>query len=118
MVATINIKVKETIERGGTLSIGIGEIFVILLIAFLVVGPEDLPKIARTLALWVKKIRHTMKELTSSFENEMNIEETKKNIRKVSSEVEKAQAELLKHATEQNRYIQTQIEDVSKNSKA
>ena len=62
------------------LSIGLGEIFVVLLVAFFVVGPEDLPKIARTLAIWVKKIRTTMKELTTSFENELELEKVKKDV--------------------------------------
>ena len=82
------------------MSIGLGEIFVVLLVAFFVVGPEDLPKIARTLAIWVKKIRTTMKELTTSFENELELEKVKKDLGTLPSEVEKAQQEVFKQASE------------------
>lgn len=107
----------ETMERGDSLSVGIGEVLVILLVAFFVVGPEDLPKIARTLAIWVKKIRNTMKDLTASFENEISLEETKKSFSSVTSEVEKAQAEVLRQAAEQNNFMQSKMEEVSKNAK-
>lgn len=39
------------------MSLGIGEIILILIIAFVVVGPEDLPKVARGLARALKQIR-------------------------------------------------------------
>jgi sec-independent protein translocase protein TatB len=39
------------------MSLGIGEIILILVIAFVVVGPEDLPKVARGLARALKQIR-------------------------------------------------------------
>ena len=53
------------------MSIGIGEILLILVVGFVVVGPEDLPKVARGLAKCVKKIRSLMKDVTKSFEEEL-----------------------------------------------
>ena len=44
-------------------NIGFAEIILILLIAFLVVGPKDLPKVARWLARTVKSIRRMIREL-------------------------------------------------------
>ena len=117
VVLSISFVSHESMKRGDSLGIGIGEVLVILLIAFFVVGPEDLPKIARTLAIWVKKIRNTMKDLTASFENEISLEETKKNFSNVTSEVEKAQAEVLRQAAEQNNFMQSKMEDLTKNAK-
>ncbi len=38
-------------------SIGASELVLILLIAFIVVGPKDLPKVARALGRFVKKAK-------------------------------------------------------------
>lgn len=85
------------------MGIGIGEIILILIIGFLVVGPEDLPKVARTLAKWLKKIRSAMKDLTKTFEEEIKSEEIKAtghDIKTITSEFERVQQEVLRHATE------------------
>lgn len=88
-------------EKGGViLSIGLGEIIAILIVGFLVVGPEDLPKVARTIASWIKKIRGAMKDVTKSFEEEIEIDELKKDVKAVNSEVERMQKEVLLHAQE------------------
>ena len=44
------------------LNMDFGEIVLILLVAFLVVGPKDLPKVARWLGRMVKKARVMLKE--------------------------------------------------------
>ncbi|MPL86050.1 Sec-independent protein translocase protein TatB [bioreactor metagenome] len=80
-----------------------GEIIVVLIIGFLVVGPEDLPKVARTLAKCVKKIRSATKELTKSFEEEIAAEEIKeagRDIKGLNAEFERVQQEVLHHATD------------------
>lgn len=80
-----------------------GEIILILIIGFLVVGPEDLPKVARTLAKCIKKMRSVMKDLTKSFEEEIKVEEIKAtghDIKSMASEFERVQQEVLRHADE------------------
>ncbi|MGN0306740.1 MAG: Sec-independent protein translocase protein TatB [Lachnospiraceae bacterium] len=47
-------------------NIGFGELVVILLIAFLVVGPKDLPKLARGLAKGIKSLKKMMGELNEA----------------------------------------------------
>ena len=44
-------------------NIGFAELLVILLIAFVVVGPKDLPKIARALGRFVKYVRNMIEEV-------------------------------------------------------
>ncbi|MCR5108406.1 MAG: twin-arginine translocase TatA/TatE family subunit [Lachnospiraceae bacterium] len=43
--------------------IGFGEILLILLVAFIIVGPEDLPKLARKVGKQVKKLKTLMREI-------------------------------------------------------
>lgn len=83
------------------MSIGIGEILLILVVGFVVVGPEDLPKVACGLAKCVKKIRSLMKDVTKSFEEELELENIKKdaeNIQKLSDDFQKVQNDVIKHA--------------------
>ena len=44
------------------LNIGLGELLVVLLIAFLVVGPRDLPRVGRWLGRQVRRIRRVNRE--------------------------------------------------------
>jgi len=47
--------------------VGIGEIFLILAIALILFGPEDLPDIARTIGKIVFEVRKATRELTQEF---------------------------------------------------
>lgn len=44
-------------------SLGFSELILILLVAFLIVGPKDLPKVARTIGRWVRTLRSKLTEL-------------------------------------------------------
>ncbi|WP_081674511.1 Sec-independent protein translocase subunit TatA/TatB [Butyrivibrio sp. VCD2006] len=46
------------------IGMGAGELLIILLVAFIVVGPEDLPKVARKLGKVVRRFRSAVQELT------------------------------------------------------
>lgn len=52
------------------MSLGLGEVVMILVIAFVVVGPQDLPKIARAIA---KAIRQ-LKGLYATVKDELSLE--------------------------------------------
>ncbi len=62
-------------------NIGFAELILVLLIAFLVVGPKDLPKVARWLGRCVKKARELMREVKQEIGWDEITEETK-SIRK------------------------------------
>lgn len=61
--------------------ISAGELFVILLVAFIVFGPSKIPEIARKIGRGMNEIRRASDEIkreinkeTRKFENEMNVE--------------------------------------------
>ena len=63
-------------------NIGFAELLVILLIAFVVVGPKDLPKVARALGRFIKYIRNMIEEVKresglDEVENELKTMERK-----------------------------------------
>ena len=57
---------------------GISEIILILAIALILFGPEDLPDIARTIGKVVFEIRKATHDLTSEFQNSMDKPTTQK----------------------------------------
>lgn len=64
-------------------NIGFAELILVLLIAFLVVGPKDLPKVARWLGRMVKRARQLMQELKQEIgwdEMEQEVSTVRKDI--------------------------------------
>ena len=50
-------------------SFGFGELLVIALLAVIVVGPKDLPKVMRTLGGWMARIRAMGNEFKAAFDD-------------------------------------------------
>ncbi|MDE3115735.1 MAG: twin-arginine translocase subunit TatB, partial [Pseudomonadota bacterium] len=48
--------------------IGWSEILVVLVVALVVVGPKDLPRLMRTLGRWVRKARGMADQFRASFD--------------------------------------------------
>ena len=72
--------------------IGTSEILIILVIALLVLGPKEIPKIARTLGRGMRELERAKNELKSSIEFEINEEDAKQELAKKESESEAAEA--------------------------
>ncbi|HBE92577.1 MAG TPA: twin-arginine translocase subunit TatB [Gammaproteobacteria bacterium] len=62
--------------------IGFFEIIFIMVIALLVVGPERLPRIARTAGLWLGKMRGFVSSVKADIDQELATEELKKVLAK------------------------------------
>jgi sec-independent protein translocase protein TatB len=62
--------------------IGFWEIIVILIILLLVVGPERMPTVARTMALWIRKARRMVAQVKQEVEQELRAEELRQSLRK------------------------------------
>lgn len=64
-------------------NIGMTEILLLLVIAFVVVGPQDLPKIARALGRFVRYIRQLIREV----KQETGFDEVSAELRGISREI-------------------------------
>ncbi|HIQ62082.1 MAG TPA: twin-arginine translocase subunit TatB [Candidatus Avichristensenella intestinipullorum] len=64
-------------------NIGFWELIVILLVALLVVGPKDLPKVARSLARGIKRLRAMVDEV----KRESGLGEVEQELKQVTREV-------------------------------
>ncbi len=66
--------------------IGWSEMAIILLVALIVIGPKDLPRVARTAGRWIGKARAMARDFQRSLEDmarEAELDEIKKGIEKV-----------------------------------
>ena len=68
--------------------VGFQEITLIGVIALIVVGPERLPKMARTLGLWMGKIRFYVNQVKSDIDREVRAQELKEMLDKPSRELQ------------------------------
>lgn len=69
--------------------IGWSEMAILLLVALIVIGPKDLPKVARTVGRWVGKARAMARDFQRSLEDmarEAELDEIRKEIDKVGRE--------------------------------
>lgn len=93
-------------------AIGIGEIALILMVAFVVVGPEKLPDLARQLGRGVRTIKSQLRDLDSEFKSEMGdirqsagLDDTLKDWKNIKKQTEEAKADFIAqfHETETSK---------------
>jgi len=58
--------------------IGFSELVLIAIVALLVIGPDRLPKVARTAGLWVGKMRGFVTSVKADIDQELAVDELKK----------------------------------------
>lgn len=69
------------------------ELAVIALVALLVLGPEKLPRAARTVGLYVRKARQSWYSVKSEIERELAADELKRSLRQTEDTVRRAASE-------------------------
>lgn len=67
--------------------VGFAELVLLAFIGLLVLGPERLPRVARTLGGLTRKARSSWLNLKRSIEEEMNAEDLKKPIQNIHNEI-------------------------------
>lgn len=100
-------------ERGLTVTFNIGmmELLLVLLVAFLVVGPKDLPKVARWIARQVKSVKRLIRDIkkeTGWDEFAREFRDTKEDIQNTARELDlrsefKAAADEVKQSVDEVR---------------
>ena len=89
-------------------NIGFSELILILLVAFVIVGPRDLPKVAAALGRGVRTIRQFMRE----FQDETGIGDVVDEFKKTSRDLEKTFREA--DPTPELKKAQKDVEDAVK----
>jgi len=93
-------------------SIGAAELVLILLIAFIVVGPKDLPKVARAIARLIKKARVMIREI----QKETGLDELTNDFKDISKELKETRdsLDIRKDLQDAGKEINDSIKDVKK----
>jgi len=91
--------------------IGFFEICLIGIIALLVIGPEKLPRVARTTGLWLGKARGMVKTVKYEIDEQIRVEELKQSMERAKSTLDNSVTESIKEAESSFEDIQNQIEE-------
>ena len=97
-------------EMTGMFNIGMFEIILVLLVAFLVVGPKDLPKVARWLGRQFKAIRKLIRE----FKQETGWNEFAKEFKDTESDLKESfkDADISKELKDASDELEKSVNDV------
>lgn len=67
--------------------VGLSELMVIAVVALVVIGPERLPKVARTAGLLLGRLQRYVSDVKSDINREMQLDELKKMQQEISNQV-------------------------------
>jgi sec-independent protein translocase protein TatB len=70
--------------------VGLFELAVIALVALLVLGPEKLPRAARTVGLYVRKARQSWYSVRADIERELAADELRRSLKRAEESVREA----------------------------
>ncbi|MDA0238273.1 MAG: Sec-independent protein translocase protein TatB [Proteobacteria bacterium] len=89
----------------------IGEIMVIAVVGLVVIGPERLPKVARTLGHIFGRMQRYVSDVKSDISKEMQLEELKALQKSMKDTTEEIQDSV----SQQFNFIESEVQDVDKN---
>lgn len=73
--------------------ISFGELALCFIVALVILGPERLPKVARTLGRWAGQARGYMRNLSSELERETQVMDLKRQLEDAQRELRSASSE-------------------------
>jgi sec-independent protein translocase protein TatB len=87
--------------------IGFSELFIIGIVALLVIGPERLPKVARTAGAWLGRLNRYVSDVKGDIDREMRLEE----LRKLQDEMKTSAQKYEIMASETGQEIKREVEE-------
>lgn len=85
--------------------LGFTELFVIAVVGLIVIGPERLPRVARTLGHLFGRMQRYVSEVKADINREMELDE----LRKLQSSMQDAAREIEKSVSTQVNYIENEV---------
>ena len=90
--------------------VSFSELVVIAIVALIVIGPEKLPKVARTLGLLLGRMQRYVATVKADIDSEMQLEDLRKLQQDVQQKMTQAQAEI----GSETRHIEQSIAGATK----
>ncbi len=90
--------------------LGFSELMLIGIVALLVIGPERLPKVARTAGAWLGRLNRYVSDVKGDIDREMRLEE----LRKLQDEMKTSAQKYELMAGETGQEIKREVDEVDK----
>ncbi|MBW8822956.1 MAG: twin-arginine translocase subunit TatB [Xanthomonadales bacterium] len=97
--------------------VGFGEMVLIGIVALIVLGPERLPKTARLVGLWVRRVRAYWFNMRAELERELAAEDMRKQLEDAKGAVHETDAEV-RHPDDAAKPEETKPTDDSHDGRA
>lgn len=91
--------------------IGFFEICLIGVIALLVIGPEKLPRVARTVGLWLGKAQGMVKTVKYEIDEQLRAEELKQSLQQAKDDVKSNFSETIEDVETTFEDLQSEIKE-------
>ncbi len=89
------------------------ELMVILVVALVVVGPEQLPKVARTLGMFWARAQRYVNGVKADMARDMAVEELRAMQQKVQEEAQRAEQALRQGTAAASQAVEQQVRELS-----
>ena len=93
--------------------VGISELMVIAVVALVVIGPERLPKVARTAGLLLGRLQRYVSDVKADINREIQLDELKKLQQQVTDQVTSLEASLTHEMREVESSVNQAIEPLA-----
>ena len=91
--------------------IGFFELCLVAIVALLVIGPEKLPRVARTVGLWLGKAQGMVKTVKYEIDEQLRAEELKQSIQRAKDDVKNNFSESIEDVETAFKDIQSEIKE-------
>jgi sec-independent protein translocase protein TatB len=86
--------------------VSFSELVVIAVVALIVIGPEKLPKVARTLGAITGRMQRYMSDIKEEVNREVRFQELQQLQQEIKATVDKTQAQIQRHASTLNKELE------------
>jgi sec-independent protein translocase protein TatB len=93
--------------------VGLSELMVIAVVALVVIGPERLPKVARTAGLLLGRLQRYVSDVKSDINREMQLDELKKLQQQMTDQVTNLEASVTHEMREVEASVNTAVEPLT-----
>lgn len=93
--------------------VGLSELMIIAVVALVVIGPERLPKVARTAGLLLGRLQRYVSDVKSDINREIQLDELKKMQQEMTDQVTNLQASVTHEMREVESSVSTVIEPMA-----
>jgi sec-independent protein translocase protein TatB len=100
--------------------ISFGEMMVCLVVILIVIGPERLPETVRTVALWIGRLKRSIRETRSEIERQIGADDIRRQLynEEIMRSLEKTRAEMTQGLSSIEQEIKNPLADLTEEQRS